>query len=651
MVNIRTKGTNKKKKKLYKKLKYRKDTQSKLFKLYKLYKSKINKLLRKAERDHFLHQFTKYKDNIKKTWGVLKTVINSKKTQSCQTKFTHNDKTISDPKEISNNFNNFFANIGSCLASKIDNTNCSPISFLNSRNNSTFFLTPTNSNEVLKILSKLKPFSTGYDHLSADFLMKIQDLIIPYLVNIINKSFISGVFPRELKLANIIPLFKSGNSALFTNYRPISLLSSFSKVFEKLFYTRLVSFLKIHNIIYKYQFGFREGHSTYMAMTILIDKIINTIENDECAVGVFLDFSKAFDTVNHDILLNKLEWYGVRGSPLKWISSYLEGREQFTTYNGVCSSNHNITCGVPQGSVLGPLLFIIYVNDLAHVSNKLFTLMFADDTSTFITGKNITELCNSLNDELCKIVLWLKSNKLSLNIDKTHFMVFQPRKKYKDNIFDVKLDGKHITRVHFCKFLGVILDDELRWSNHIMYIKNKVSKVIGIMYKARTRLRKDHLLILYNSMILPYLSYCNLSWSSATITNLTPLVTVQKRAIRAICYLSKFESTQTHFDSLGILRINDLRFYTSSVFMYKFHHKLLPPVFDNYFSSNSQIHNYNTRQENLYHTPQYNSATSKAFIKYFGVIVWKKVNTFIDVTLKLSSFKQKLKTYLINQDR
>ena len=211
---------------------------------------------------------------------------------------------------------------------------------------------------------------------------------------------------------------------LFNNYRPVSLLSVLSKVFEKVMYCRLSEFLKSHELIYKHQFGIQKDHSAYMALMVLVDKLTKSLENGDHVVGVYLDFSKAFDTVNHRILLKKLEHYGIRGPALLWFESYLSGRKQFVTYDNVSSSHSYITCGVPQGSILGPLLFLIYINDLNYVCKDAMSIFFADDSNLFINGKDVTKIESDLNEILNNISEWLKVNKLSLNVKKNSFHDF-----------------------------------------------------------------------------------------------------------------------------------------------------------------------------------------------------------------------------------
>ena len=239
----------------------------------------------------------------------------------------------------------------------------------------------------------------------------------------------------------------------------------------------------------------------------LVDKISKAIDEKEIVLGVFLDFSKAFDTINHKILFSKLNHYGIRGVALDWIQSYLNNRSQFVCFNDVNSSYSNITCGVPQGSILGPLLFLIYINNLSNISTLLFTILFADDTNIFLQSKNIDDLVKQMNLELSKIVMWLEVNRLSLNIKKTHFMIFATGNhsihKYNEINQDIEINNYPIDRVHSTKFLGVYIDSKFNWSEHIKYIRGKLSKSIGIICKATTLLNRSTLVTLYIFLCCP----------------------------------------------------------------------------------------------------------------------------------------------------
>ena len=244
-----------------------------------------------------------------------------------------------------------------------------------------------------------------------------------------NFSFENSVFPDKMKVTNVVPLFKSGNKNEFTNYRPVSLLPQFSKVLEKLFDIRLQKFIDKCNILSNSQYGFRSNCSTSLALLELTEEICTAVVNRKVTTGVFIDLKKAFDTIDHKLLLEKLEFYGIRGSVNEWVKSYLTGRKQFVQVNEYSSTIFNILCGVPQGSVLGPKLFILYINDLCNVSKLVKYVLFADDTNIFKSGDNVQELCNELSIELCRLIVWFKANKLSLIVSKTQFMVFG---RYKD---------------------------------------------------------------------------------------------------------------------------------------------------------------------------------------------------------------------------
>ena len=234
-----------------------------------------------------------------------------------------------------------------------------------------------------KLIMQLNDGAPGKDGVTAKSLKYITDHIAMPLSRLANLSFTQGIFPRDLKIAMVSPLYKAKDPMIFPNYSPISLLSSLSKILEKLMSNRLLNFLNNWDILNKYQFGVRNNHSTYMALAILLENFHNAQDKGECPIGTFLDFQKAFDTVNHGILLDKLSHYSIRGPAYDWFSSYLNERYQFVVYSG-CESEHKyIQCGVPQGSILGPLLFLIHINDLPYVSSLSMPILFADDTKVF----------------------------------------------------------------------------------------------------------------------------------------------------------------------------------------------------------------------------------------------------------------------------
>ena len=339
------------------------------------------------------------------------------------------------------------------------------------------------------------------------------------LAHTCNLSFGTGVFPCELKIPNVVPIFKA-NDEIFSYYRPVSVLPVFSKLIERLMYNRLIHYINENKLLYRYQFGFQTGKSTHMALIVLLDKMSEALERGECVIGVFLDFSKAFHTADHSILLKKMHKYGIQGLALCWFEDYLYNRKQYVTYNSYKSNYELIKCGVPQGSILGPLLFLLYSDDLSSVSETCFSILFADDTSMFITGRNVYELCNQLNVDLFRVHEWLHCNKLYLNVLKTHYMIFTPRNKIVHDI-SIIIDSKKISRVYATKFLGVQIDSQLRWKMHINCICEKLLiKCTAILLKARKVLGKSCLTTLYYTCAYPYFIYCNHVWGNTYQTNL-----------------------------------------------------------------------------------------------------------------------------------
>ena len=242
-------------------------------------------------------------------------------------------------------------------------------------------------------------------------------------------------------------------------------------------YNRLLNFINRQKIFNQNQFGFRSNHSTFMALIILVENLVDALDNGNCAVGIFLDFQKAFDTVDHGILLDKLYCYGIRGIGHDWFVSYLSNRQQSVIYNGFESEPKVMRCGVPQGSILGPMLFLLYINDFTNVSSFFMPILFADDTNLFCTGTDLKDMIRQVNEELAKIYTWVNANKSSLNIDKTNIMLFMP--KYSSHSADhIVINQTRIQEVKETKFLDVIRDNKLKWSAHIKYISKKLPKVL-----------------------------------------------------------------------------------------------------------------------------------------------------------------------------
>jgi hypothetical protein len=386
-----------------------------------------------------------------------------------------------------------------------------------------------------------------------------------------------------------------------------------------------------------------------MAIITLMDRIINTLERGHFMVGIFLDFSKAFDTVNHEILLGKLLKYGIRGPAHKWVQHYLSDREQYCYLNGHTSKKLTIKCGVPQGSILGPLLFLVYINDLANFSNIMSSLLFADDSNLFASGPNLSNLETAINIEMPKLVTWLTANRLSLNIGKTHLMVFGKGKICNSSDINVKINNQPLDIVQKSKFLGVIIDTKLSWRDHTLFISKKISKSIAILSLAKKFLNKSTMIQLYYAFVFPHLYYCNLAWGNAAENILWPIYKNQKIALRIISNTPRRNSTIDFCKKFHIFRLPDIHNNAIGMFMFKYNRGLLPQIFQNFFSRNQDHHSYPTRNAAQLRTPLSKTQLGSKFITKSGVIYWNNLPESITTIPKIGLFKKKLKIEIMNR--
>ena len=411
----------------------------------------------------------------KDLWANINKVMNPTVNTIKQTTFVDKYNTLIIPNEIANSFNNYFINVIKDIVKNIKISNNMPSEIQEPSNVYSIFMYPTNEAEVTTILSELKQnASPGVDNLHPSAIKLSTPYIKCFLVYLINCSLNDGIFPETLKLARVTPIFKEGDKSLLENYRPISVLNVFSKVYETVIKNRLSTFFDKHNVLYEKQFGFRRNHSTYMPLISLVDQITSNIEQNLYTMVMLLDFKKAFDSVDHLILLNKLNHYGIRGQALNLIKNYLMNRRQQVVYNGVISQVQTITTGVPQGSILGPLFFLVYINDLPKISPSTDFLIFADDTTSIESNKNIETLFHTANDTVRKLDHWCSVNKIALNKQKTKYLLYYPRKtpenkkKELQKKLNIKICGVQIEEVTSAKFLGVIIDNSLTWKPHIL---------------------------------------------------------------------------------------------------------------------------------------------------------------------------------------
>ena len=387
--------------------------------------------------------------------------------------------------------------------------------------------------------------ATGVHDIPNRVLKDSVGVIASFLTEIFNCSLLSKMFPDDLKTGKVAPVFKSGDHDNLNNYRPITVLLTIARVFEKLIYQQLLSVPRQTQDSRKTAIWFSITHSTALALSQATNHWLMNIDNGSMNSVVFLDIRKAFDTIDHQILIKKLSQYGIQDDELNFFESYLENRTQCCSVNGKLSDRQKIEYGVPQGSILGLLLFIIYMNDLPLFVTNAQISMYADDTSLYNNIKSVSEIKDNLIPVFLKICDWLRSNKLSLNTIKTEFMVTGSQNKLNNTDSDpvttpyhISIDGFAIKRTKAVKYLGLVVDDALTWSQHIDYISSKIAPGVGILKRTRSFLPKQSLLTLYKSMIQPYFRYCNIVWGQCNETLLDRLQTLQSRAARVIANVS-----------------------------------------------------------------------------------------------------------------
>ena len=623
--------------------------------LYKKFRNRVSNELKESKAQYFHDYFSTNSQNMKKLSSGIKTIISHKSsTSSSINKLKDKDGNVtSDPDKMSNIFNDFYVNVADSITKSIPMTPKSPLDYLSNRTGNSLFLTPVTLMEVDDLISILNPSkSVGPNSIPIKLLKIIGSSVSQFLALLVNQSFQSGFFPDKLKIAKVISLFKKGNPEIPSNYRPISLLPIFSKIFEKLMYRRLYRFLEIHKVLYSLQFGFQENHSIDHALVSFTEAVRNTLDNKRLGCGIFIDLQKAFDTVNHRILLSKLEHYGVRGCALEWFGSYLSDRKQYVSVNGSNSDVLSITCGVPQGSVLDPLLFLIYINDLPNASKKLTFYLFADDTNIYYECNDLPNLVKIVNKELRLVKKWLDANKLSLNIDKTNYIIFHSSSVKVPSDSDIKIGKKHIKRVKFVKFLGLLLDEHLIWRYHLSELSKKLARTCGMFFKIRNLLPLDVLICLYNALFLSFLQYGLVVWGQTYASYTDPIFNLQKKAVRAISFQPRMSPSLPVFNDLKLLKLSEIFELRLLTFVFDSVNKTSPSCFHDFFLFSSSVHQYATRQASqgdLFMSRKNSLQCGLKSIHYLGAKLWNALPVELRNAPSKISFKAKLKIYLLEK--
>lgn len=566
--------------------------------LYKFYRNRIVNLIRNSKKNYYNLYFQNNINNTKKIWEGINEILNNraKKINTQKISLKINEKITSDPKLISSSFNDYFSSVADNVRNNIKHSSKNFEIFLKNRNPNSFFFSPIMPDEISKIITSLNiNKASGPNSIHHIILNTLNNEISTLLANLFNASLANGEFPSILKSVTVIPVFKNKGSPLTaSNYRPITLLSNIDKIFEKIVYKRLLAFLDTNNILNNRQFGFRSKHSTIHALISLTENIRKNLDEGKFSCGIFIDLQKAFDTVDHEILLSKLNHYGIRGIANSWFKSYLTNRYQSVSISNILSSFIKIKYGVPQGSVLGPLLFLIYINDLSNSILFSDVFHFADDTNLLYSSSSLKSIKKHINIDLKHLLHWLNANKISLNATKTEVVLFRHRNKQLDYDVRLKLNGNKLYFTNSVRYLGVILDPHLSWKTHLDNLALKLRKSNGALSILRHFLPRSTLLNTYHALFGSHSNYACQVWGQALPLN-HRIIKLQKTALRLITFSPFRHSSKPLLYSLKILNISDYINLSNLILVHQILNLLTPVDIRSLFDLNFLQTAHNTR--------------------------------------------------------
>lgn len=601
----------------------------------------ITSKLRRARKQFEMNRVNEAGSDSRKLWQVLNSCLFNRECKNSTPKCLFiNNGYITDPKAIANQFNNYFISTNQCYL------NVNSMSYDLSRRfraGNTFSFMLLTDEEVIKTISSLKEnTSPGYDNIT----LKIIKLLVPdhisTFTNIINNIISSQQYPDELKIAKVIPIYKKGRKNDPTNYRPISIIPTFSKIIESFLYQQITKFLQISNFFHPDQYGFIPKSGTEIAAINLIQGLNKSIDKCLYTSAIFIDLKKAFDSINRNVLIQKLCSMNISNSVVNLFISFLKNRKQFTVIDNDSSELKSSDTGVPQGSILAALLFLIYINDIFTCNLHGTMQLYADDIVIYYSCKSVDVLKLEMQNDLNTIKSYMEKNLLTINIDKTKYILFKSRFNVHNN-FDVLYDNKIISKVNDITYLGLKINKNLNWISHIDFIKNKISCLVGALKKTSKILPKCALKKIYFAHVYPNLIYLSPIWANAPEYKINELCVLQNKAIKTILRKPSRTATNTLYNETFI-PIPQIVHYNQILLIHKIRNNFIrhsiPLVFNN------DVHSYNTRASNQIYRGAVRTNSGKKSTMYQAIEKYNNIPSELKNIANLITFKKKLKQHL-----
>jgi len=624
---------------------------------YKRERNTVVKLIRDMKKKYYENMIDHNKRNPAAMWKTLKEIIRGEPSGSLKAEDINFESLVNTEKRsIADNFNLFYIESINAIVSSIGGIPEDSEEVINADNGGGEVLRQFDTvsiEEVEKIVLRLTRKKGTEEGISTDIMKTAWQVIKSEYVDIINSSLNEGICPEGWKTSTIKPIPKIEQPKKASHFRPINVLPTFEKVLELVVKEQLVKYIDSNNIITEHQSGFRNGYSCETAIQVIIDEW-KLLVSDKKMIGViFMDLRRAFETIDRERLLRKLYQYGIRDRVLQWIRSYLTGRLQQVNFDNKRSGLLNTEYGVPQGSVLGPLLFIIYINDIIKACSgrgKCSIKMFADDTLIYVSGEGTEELQNRMSRAFLRVEQWMKVNKLKMNAEKTKFMIVRGiRKEQRGEIGLRCADGTQIERVEAMKYLGIIIDDRLRFADHCDYVLKKIGKKISFLNRIGNSITVYARCMIYKSIIAPHFEYCATLIIDMGETQLGMLQKAQNRAMRVILHCDKYTKIERMLQALQFMSIKQRLYYNVCVFIYKILNNMLPVLLRNKFAIIGNENQRLTRQTGNIVLDLRRTRSAQKSVFHEGVKMYNSLPADIKQKDRLETFKHDLKEYILSR--